>query len=200
MKNTTIPTNLISAGLALGALFAFAAPTATMAADENKDRSGFLQKIDTWQDKMSDRFHDTWQKLRGEDKADSMSGKSISTASVDLREQKDSYTIRLNLPGRNLDDVEIRLDDNLLRIVAPAHEKVGRYEQTVALANVKPGAEPKIERKAKDHMIVVTIPKGDGKVVEEGESTALPDPALLPLTEWDLDIISRMERMRREMD
>ena len=123
----------------------------------------------------------------------------MATASVDLREDKDGYTVRLNLPDRDLEKVEIKLEDKALRVVAPAGDKAGRYEQTIALAGVDTGAEPKIERKQKDSMIVVTVPKSSS-VADGKPSLTLPDPALLPFTDWDRDIFARMDKMRRDMD
>jgi HSP20 family protein len=166
-----------------------------VAADgEEKDNNGFLKKMEQWQGIMSEKFRDTWKGLRGDAKE-----KSVATASVDLREDKDRYTLRLNLPDRDLGKVEITLKGETLRIVAPAGEKAGRYEQTVALAGVEPGAEPKVERKQKDSMIVVTVPKS-AHVASGKPSLTLPDPALSPLSEWDRDIFERMEKMRRDMD
>jgi hypothetical protein len=65
---------------------------------EKKDDPGFLQKMEQWQNKMSEKFRDTWKNLRGDSKE-----KSVATASLDLREDKDNYTVRLNLPDRKLD-------------------------------------------------------------------------------------------------
>jgi len=48
-------------------------------------------------------------------------------------------------------------------------------------------------------MIVVTLPKGK-MVADKDPLPILPDPALLPTTDWDLDVFARMEKMRREMD
>lgn len=191
---------LLAAGLA-GAIMLVAAPTAARAADETKkDDSGFVEKMERWQDRMSDSFRDTWHKLWGDKKGGAMNEKSIATASVDLREQKDSYTVRLNLPNRDLNKVQVKLDGDTLRIVAPAEAKAGRYEQVVALTDVRAGAEPKIERKPNDNLIVVTVPKGGGAVAKNEPAMTLPDPSLLPLTDWDRDVFSRMEQMRRDMD
>lgn len=182
--------------------------TAARAADETttketpkKEDLGFLEKMNRWEDRMSDKFHDTWQKLWGEKEGESMGERSVATASVDLREQKDSYTARLNLPNRDLDKVEVKLDGDTLRIVAPAEDKAARYEQTVVLSGIAAGAEPKIVRKPKDHLIVVTVPKSESPTAATTEpAPTLPDPSLLPLTDWDRDIFGRMERMRKEMD
>ena len=185
----------LAAGLALsGSLMTTCPPSAIAAGEAKKDDNGFLEKMDQWQDKMSEKFRDTWKSLRGDDK-----GKSVATASVDLREDKDSYTVRLNLPDRDLEKVEIKLQDEALRIVAPAGDKAGRYEQTIALAGVDSSAAPKIERKQKDNMIVITVPKSSTLAGNKHPLT-LPDPALLPFSDWDRDIFARMEKMRRDMD
>ncbi len=150
-----------------------------MAAAEKakKDNNGFLEKMDQWQDQMSEKFRDTWKNLRGDSKE-----KSVSTASADLREDKDRYTLRLNLPDRDLENVQVKLEGDTLHIVAPAEDKAGRYEQSITLSGVVAGAEPKIERKQKDSMIVVTVAKGAAPNGDK-PSLSMPDPALLPLTD-----------------
>ncbi len=184
----------LAAELALSAIGLMTSPLAVAAGVEKKEDRGFIEKMEQWQDKMSDKFRDTWKSLRGENKE-----KSVATASVDLREDKDNYTLRLNLPDRDLEKVDIKLEGDTLRIVAPAGEKAGRYEQAVALAGVASDAQPKIERKQKDSLIVVTVPKS-GSVADGKPSIMLPDPSLLPFSDWDRDIFGRMEKMRREMD
>ena len=189
MKNLT---NISRAGLlALSVTFLMTTGAAGEAAKDNK---GFLDKMEQWQDKMSDKFRDTWKSLRGDGKE-----KSVATASVDLREDNDNYTIRLNLPDRDLEKVDIKLEGDTLRIVAPAGDKAGRYEQTLALAGVAADAQAKIERKQKDSLIVVTVPKS-AAVADGKPSLTLPDPSLLPFSDWDRDIFARMEKMRRDMD
>ena len=49
----------------------------------------------------------------------------MATASVDLREDKVNYTVRLNLPDRNLDNVEIKLEDDTLASLRPLKTKQG---------------------------------------------------------------------------
>jgi len=185
----------LAAGLVLGASFIMTCRPLIAADGTKKDNPGFLQKMEQWQEKMSEKFRDTWKGLRGDAKE-----KSVATASVDLREDKDRYTLRLNLPERDLGKVEITLEGETLRIVAPAGEKAGRYEQTVALAGAEPGAQPKVERRQNESMIVVTVPKS-AQVAGGGKPSHLfPDPALSPLSDWDRDIFGRMEKMRRDMD
>jgi HSP20 family molecular chaperone IbpA len=186
--------NALVAFRALVASLMLTLPAPLAAEDAKKDNQGFLKKMEQWQDRMSEKFRDTWKKLRQDSKE-----KSVATAAVDLREDKDRYTLRLNLPDRDLKKVEIVLEGDTLRIVAPAGEKAGRYEQTLALAGVVAGAEPKIERKPQDSMIVVTVPKS-GTSAEGKSASTPPDPALVPFSGWDREILGRMEKMRREMD
>ena len=186
---------LLAAGLALSASFIVTWPSPAIAEEAKKDNKGFIEKMEQWQEKMSEKFRDTWKSLRSDDKE-----QSVAMASVDLREDKDRYTVRLNLPDRDLAKVEIKLEGDTLRIIAPAGDKAGRYEQTVALAGVSSGAEPKIKRKQKDSMIVVTVPKNSTTVAGSKPSLTLPDPALSPLSDWDRDVFARMEKMRRDMD
>ncbi len=195
------PTNkrnfgLLAAALALSVCLVMTLPPSAGVAGETKqDNNGFVEKMEKWQGKMSEKFRDTWKSLRGASKE-----KSIATASVDLREDKDSYTVRLNLPDRDLEKVEIKLEGETLRIVAPAGEKAGRYEQTIALAGVASHAPPKIERKQKDNMIVVTVPKG-ANIAGAVPPLVVPDPSLLaPLSAWEADVFARMKEMRRDMD
>lgn len=193
MKTTT-NNRMAVAGLALSATLMVMWVPSVVSAQETQKAKGFIEKMDQWQDKMSEKFRDTWKSIRGDAKE-----KSVATASVDLREDKDNYTLRLNLPDHDLDKVEIKLAGDTLRIVAPAGDKTGRYEQTVALAGLEPNTEPQIERKPQDHMIVVTVRKSP-RVAETRHSLTVPDPELLPFSDWDHDIFARMDKMRREMD
>ncbi|MCF7674307.1 MAG: Hsp20 family protein [Akkermansiaceae bacterium] len=192
---------LLVVGLAAGASLIAVVQTSVFADETKKDGGGILEKMDRWQDRMSEKFRETWDKLRNEQDGESLGERSVSSASVDLREQKDSYIVRLNLPGRDLDKVEVKLDGATLHILAPESGKAGKYEQVVELVGVADGPGPKVERRADDHMIVITVPKTGKPAAGKSESSqTVPDPVLLPLTVWDRDVVDRMERMRREMD
>jgi HSP20 family molecular chaperone IbpA len=181
------------AGTVIASIIAIATATPLAVADET-GKDGFLEKVERWQDKMSEKFRDTWRDLR----KDGGKASSIS-ASVDLREQHDSYTVRLNLPDRDLDKVEIKLDGETLHIVAPASGKAGRYQQTVMLPGVAAGAKPGIERRKDDDLIVVTLPKSSAGS-DPAPSTERPDSPLSQLSDGESDVLKSMEEMRREMD
>ena len=164
--------------------------------NDKTDSSGFIDRLKSWQDQMSKTFRETFEKLRKDSEA---SGPYIGTASVDLREQKDNYTLRLNLPDRDLSKVEFSLDGDTLHVVAPAEGKLGRYQQSVKLSGATRDAKPVIERKQGESLIVVTVPKSSAPLREVDDSVVLDVP-FLPLLEWDRDVFSRMERMQKEMD
>jgi HSP20 family molecular chaperone IbpA len=161
-------------------------------AEESKDQ-GFLEKVQDWQNEMSDKFRDTWKKLRQE------GNPSIVSASVDLREQEKSYMLRLDLPGRDLDKVDVSLKGDTLHIVVPEGGNLGRYEQRVVLGDAEAGAKPVIERKKEDGVITVTIPKG----TQEPAPLSLreiPDTPLLAPSKWESDVLRQMNDLQREMD
>lgn len=184
------------AGLALGVSLMTAGFLQLTAAEEiSKKDERFLDKMEQWQNQMSEKFRDTWRSLRSDTKEP-----SLATASIDLREDEHGYTLRLSLPGRDLDKVDIKLLGDTLRIVAPAGDSAGRYEQTVTLTGVNPNEEPKIERKPKDDMIVVTVRKRPLTAEKKSSPLTAPDSMLSPLSDWENDIFARMDKMNREMD
>ena len=143
---------------------------------------------------MSDKFRDAWAGWRGKE-----GDVGIGVASVDLREQRDSYTLRLNLPGRDLSKVEVRLDSDTLHVVAPATAKAPGYEQTFVLADVLPNERLEIDRRQKDNLIVVTVPKSSG-VTQAVPRVPLRPPSTAPLGNSDDDIFTRMENISRDLD
>jgi HSP20 family molecular chaperone IbpA len=163
---------------------------------ENSDP--IIQKMKAWQEEMSKAFHDTWQGLRQDQTAKNLSESTLATASVDLREQQDSYTVRLNLPNRNLDKVEVNLSGDTLHIVAPAEAKAARYEQNIHLEGVAAQAALQIQRLQNDSLIVITVPKSP-EVATTKPSLGVGSP-LVNWDAWDRDVLERMDRMQREMD
>ena len=98
-----------------------------------------MEKMKHWQNEMSEKFSDTFNSLRKEVKG---GDKSIAMVSVDLREKNDSYILRMHLPDRDLDQVEVTLENNNLSITAPAEGKAARYQQTLVLSGLAADAKP----------------------------------------------------------
>lgn len=179
----------------------FGAPTAT-AGEAEKIPDRVIEKSRQLQERMSRKFHDQWNEIRSSVEAKARARNSLSTASVDVRERHDGYSVRIHLPGRDLAKVEVAFaEGKALRITAPADGKAGRYEQTILLDGIAPGAKPRIERKPNDHLIVVELPKPPAAAEAPPTGESPPPPDLLPATDpWDRQILERMEQMRHEMD
>jgi HSP20 family molecular chaperone IbpA len=171
---------------------------AVTAQDTQGEGESFTEKMKEWQEKMSDAFRESWQELRQNRDARNPDASSVTAASIDLREQQDSYTLRLHLPNRDLEKVEIDLSGDTLRIVAPPEGKAARYEQSIRLENLTAGSTPQIERRPKDSLIVITIPKSSGQTA--ASTTPPGNPPASRWDDWDHDVLEQMNRMREQMD
>ncbi|MCE9520755.1 MAG: Hsp20 family protein [Verrucomicrobia bacterium] len=193
---THITDNIVRS-MALGAVILSAGVLTSLSGvlGADSDHGGFVGKMKQWQERMSETFRDAIGALRGKTE----SGKSAASASMDLREQSDTYTLRLSLPDRDLDKVEVTLDGKTLRIMAPEQGAAGRYEQSIVLADVSKSTSLQIDRRQKDGMIVVTVPK-ELPSDEPVKSPPFSDPLLEPLSDLDRSVMERMERMQREMN
>jgi HSP20 family molecular chaperone IbpA len=186
----------IAALVAVGILTAcFLAAPRLHANDEQSGTPSFTQKLQQWEDEMTNSFRDTFRKLRSENKEN-----SIGTASVDLREQPKEYVVRLNLPGRDLSQVECDLEGNSLHIVAPAGSNIGRYEQSIVLADAAPDARLEIKRNQNDSIMVVTVPKESSAGNQGMASSGWDASRSLPLTDWDRQMFDQMQKMQEDMD
>jgi HSP20 family molecular chaperone IbpA len=169
---------------------------AVTAQDKQGEDASFREKMKEWQEKMSDALRDSWERLGQESGAKNPDGSS-ATASVDFREQEDSYTLRLHLPNRDLEKVQIDLSGETLRIVAPPEAKAARFEQIIQLENLTAGVTPQIERKPEDNLIFVTIPKSSGEAaITTSPGSSSPNRG----SNWDQDVREQMNRLREEMD
>ncbi len=162
---------------------------------EIKHSAGLVEKMRQWQNAMSDKFSETFNTLRGDAKN---KDRSMAMVTVNLREKSDAYILRLNLPDRDLEKVEVTLENNNLTITAPEEGKALRHQQTIVLSGIAADTKPVIERRAKQNLIVVTIPKASTTTDAGGGNARTPPESAL--AEWDRDVLNRMERMHAEMD
>jgi HSP20 family protein len=184
---------LLVAGLILSIAAAGKVSAQVTPADDSKKSPAFMEKMKHWQNEMSEKFSETFNALRKEDKG---GDKSIAMVSVDLREKNDGYILRMHLPDRDLDQVEVTLENNSLSITAPAEGKAAHYQQTLVLTGLAADAKPAIERRKKDNLIIVTIPKSATAAAGDREEPT----AESTMESWDRDVLDRMGRMHHEMD
>ncbi len=197
--STTLRIPLIAAILGT---FSLLGSLAMAAEADDSLRKNVVEKVKRLEDRMSDMFRDTWKELRDSVEARTHPKHSLSSASVDVRERNDGYTVRVSLPGRDIGKVEVgMINGNRLRIFAPANGKSGPYEQILVLEGVAVGTQPEVTKKPKDELVVIhlsKLPVAEESVPEAGETP--PKPLSAPSDRWDRDILERMERMRHEMD
>ena len=93
------------------------------------------------------------------------------TPALDLYEDKDVYTLRVELPGMKKEDVEVSLHDGSVSIsgerkseekfrdaeVYRAERFFGRFQRTMSLPG--PVAVDKVKAQYKDGILTVTLPK-----------------------------------------
>lgn len=152
------------------------------------------------QEKMSQHFHNAWSGMK-----EAMPGSKDSAradASMDLREQNDSYVMRLHLPERDIKSVEANITDGrVLRVTAPASGTTGAYEQSVTLDMLAAGAKPEIEKRPDENLVIIRIAKtpSEKKTTSEEATSSAKD---LPESNdpWDVRMLEHMRRMGREMD
>jgi HSP20 family molecular chaperone IbpA len=149
---------------------------------------------------MDTIFADTFRKVRN------WVGGSKFASSVDLREEKDNYVIRLYLPNTDTSKINARIDNNALHI-STGNEQAGKehgqaqpYEEIIGLPGPVQAAKMQIQRK--QNLVVITLPKTGSSIASSAPaSTAKPtaSPAV-NLDNWDQSIISEMARMQGRMD
>lgn len=152
------------------------------------------------QEKMSQHFHRAWSGMR--DAMPGRKGSALADASMDLREQNDSYVMRLHLPERDVKSVEASIiDGKVLRVTAPASGAMGAYEQSVTLEGLVADAKPEIEKQPDEGLVIIRISKTPSKKKPTPETTA-PSTKELPASTdpWDVRMLEHMRRMGREMD
>ena len=127
-------------------------------------------------------------------------------SSVDVREQKDNYVVRVYVPNGDTSKVTARIDNGALRIIEPGEKAAGanqsfRYEQVIGLSEPVRSNQMKIDRK--QNLVVITIPKSTPRTVAAASPTATATPASPPVTTAaDLNerVIDQMTAMQRQMD
>lgn len=152
------------------------------------------------QEKMSQHFHNAWSGMK-----DALPGNKDSAqadASMDLREQNDSYVMRLHLPERDIKAVEVNITDGrVLRVSAPASDTVGAYEQSVTLDMLVAGAKPEIEKRPDENLVIIRIAKTPSAKKSAPEEATPPAKDLPESSDpWDVQMLEHMRRMGREMD
>lgn len=126
--------------------------------------------------------------------------RSAFAQSIDLRDQKDKYVVRVYVPDADTSKVEAKVEGNTLHVTAsgeknsPNSSASSRYEQMISLPGPVESARMHIERKP--NLVIVSLPKAPG-----GNTTAQASPASSPgALAFDQNIIRQMARMQQQMN
>lgn len=154
------------------------------------------------QENMSQHFHRAWSGMRDAMRGHKGAGKPLADASMDLREQNDSYVLRLHFPDRDINLVEASITDGRnLRVTAPASGTLGAYEQNITLEDVTPGAKPEVEKRPDSGLVIIRISKTPSAKKPAPEANTTPGKELPAATDpWDVRMLEHMKRMSHEMD
>jgi HSP20 family molecular chaperone IbpA len=162
------------------------------------------QRTQQLESEMDSIFKDTFQKFGN------WFEQSKFASSIDLREQNDSYVVRLFMPNADTSKVNATVNGNALHITVSGQQGASqgntsqRYEQTIGLPGPVQAGKLKIDRK--QDLVVITVPKSQTSVASNGSSrvasppsspSASPPPGSVS---WDQSIVNEMQRMEGRMD
>ena len=173
-----------------------AAQNESMMPHRMKERSKQMQE------NMSQHFHRAWTGMRDAMRGHKGAGKPLADASMDLREQSDSYVLRLHFPDRDINLVEAGLSDGRnLHVTAPASGTLGAYEQNIILEEVAPGAKPELEKQPDSGLVIIRVSKTPSDKKPAPEANSMPGKELPAASDpWDVRMIEHMKRMGQDMD
>ena len=183
---------LLAVSLALGAVFVLGGVTTVcLGAADPGGLSGLLRR---WQFNLTAAVRHDYDRVRS-----LLGTKPSGAATVNLEEQADGYIVRLSLPNRDLDRVDVNLEGRTLRILAEEPDGSSRYEQSIVLSGVPDHAQMQIDRSQKDGLIVITVPK-DGSLAQQAPPSRTPNlPRLDPFNDMDHHLMDHMNQIQQEM-
>ncbi len=106
-------------------------------------------------------------------------GGSALASSIDLRDQKEKYVVRIYVPESETPRVNATVKNNVLHVTAEGEQKENgalqneRYEQVISLPGPVESDKMQIDRKG--NLVVITLPKATGEIAaaSPGASRAL---------------------------
>lgn len=84
-----------------------------------------------------------------------------------MTEEEDHYVVRINLPGRDMNNVSVRLKGDRLLVDAPASGTFRPYRQEMLLEGVSSGSKMTVDRRDQEKTIVVVVPKGSPSALSQ---------------------------------
>ena len=134
-------------------------------------------------------------------------GQSAFAASVDLREQKDTYVARVYIPNGDTSKVNATIKNGALHVTMQGTKAkngtrtLENYEQIITLP--EPVRADRMQIQRKKNMVVITVPKSVAAVaaaspIPSPSATVSSSPA--SIADWDERMLDDMKRMQAQMD
>jgi len=131
---------------------------------------------------------------------------SALTSSIDVREQKDKYVVRVYVPGADTSKIDANIKNGSLHITTGSQQTKNaagalQYEEIVSLPEPVQADRMKIDRK--QNLVVVTVPKLTSGPVAAESPMASATPAssgYASLSNLDQHMVDEMRRMQNHMN
>lgn len=161
--------------------------------------ANFDQKMDQLDNQLDSVFANTFRGFGN------WFGPNDLGSSIDLRDQKNKYVVRVYVPGTDTSKVNARVENNTLHVTAEGEKnsknasESERYEQIISLPGPVDASKMKIERK--QNLVVINLPKAAGTTAAASPS-ANPNatPTANSVAAFDQSIVNQMARMQGRMD
>ncbi len=158
--------------------------------------TSFAERMQQLDRQLDSVFADTFRGL-----GNAFSGSAFAS-SVDVRDQKDKYVVRVFVPDADTSAVNAKVEGNALHITASGEETTTNssqrehYEQVISLPGPVLANRMQIERKK--NLVIVDLPKDpNGKMPNVNASGT---PFENHFAGIDQDIMQQMVRMQRQMN
>ncbi|HEY2711313.1 MAG TPA: Hsp20/alpha crystallin family protein [Chthoniobacterales bacterium] len=167
------------------------------ATEKSSSSAGVDKRMQRLDNRLNSVFTNTFRDL------DDWFGRSDLASSIDLREQKDKYVVRVYVPDTS--KVNASVENNALHVTAEDEQQTNgagnaeRYEQILSPPGPVQRDKMKIDRK--ENLVVIDLPKTSASVaaatpkIHPGVTPPSNDLALL-----DQSIINRMARMQGRIE
>lgn len=155
-------------------------------------------QLQTIESRLDSIFTDAFKKI------ESWFEKTTFTSSVDLREEKDRYVVRLYTPKTQTERVNAKVEKNTLRLSVSAKEEnkggfsAEKSEQIISLPGPVQADKMNIDRK--EGLVVVTLPKANGTTTSALPVIGEAPDAFVSFADFDRSIIREMKSLEGRMN
>lgn len=139
--------------------------------DDNWDP---FQELQHMRDQMGSMFDDSFSHFRMNSNVTNLWGDMAFSPSLDMKEEKDRYVVRMDIPGADKSNLNVSVDDRLLTVSGQIDEqreshdgdqvlhrerRSGQFQRSVSLPG--PVKASGLDAQYENGVLTVTVPKAD---------------------------------------